>query len=165
MAQLSPEFLARVIDRWQVLETRAAQPTVIDGDTFIRIGVQMKEKDQTILLLTEKSETQQQQIEDQQPKVLYADSVTTSKSSILIGEPAKLICQNGVQIGTGRLFKYLRDNGWLIKRHGSDWIMPTQYSMERKLFEIKERSINNGNGSVRLTKTLHGRNKCKRLKS
>ena len=90
---------------------------------------------------------------EQKPKVLFADAVSTSHTSILVGELAKLINQNGVDIEQNRLFEWLRDNGFLIKRNGSDYNMPTQYSMDLGLFEIKERSIANPDGSVRITKT------------
>ena len=90
---------------------------------------------------------------EQKPKVLFADAVSTSHTSILVGELAKLINQNGVDIGQNRLFEWLRDNGFLIKRNGTDYNMPTQYSMDLGLFEIKERSIANPDGSVRITKT------------
>ena len=92
-------------------------------------------------------------LQEQKPKVLFADAVSTSHTSILVGELAKLINQNGVDIGQNRLFEWLRDNGFLIKRNGSDYNMPTQYSMDLGLFEIKERSIANPDGSVRITKT------------
>lgn len=92
-------------------------------------------------------------LQEQKPKVLFADAVSTSHTSILVGELAKLINQNGVDIGQNRLFEWLRDNGYLIKRNGTDYNMPTQYSMDLGLFEIKERSIANPDGSVRITKT------------
>lgn len=92
-------------------------------------------------------------IEEQKPKVLFADAVSASHTSILVGELAKLIKQNGVEIGQNRLFQVLRDEGYLIKRKGTDYNMPTQYSMELGLFEIKERTINNPDGSIRTTKT------------
>ena len=78
------------------------------------------------------------QIEKDKPKVIFADAVATTKTSILVGELAKIIKQNGVNIGQRRLFEWLRQNGFLIKRQGVDYNMPTQYSMERELFEIKK---------------------------
>ena len=75
--------------------------------------------------------------EEMKPKAIFADAVAASHTSILIGDLAKLISQNGVSIGQKRLFKWLRDNGYLIKREGSDRNMPTQRSMEMKLFEVK----------------------------
>lgn len=86
------------------------------------------------------------------PKVLFADAVAASNTSILVGDLAKLLKQNGVDIGQKRLFEYLRNNGYLIKT-GSSINMPTQRSMELKLFEVKERTISNPDGTVRITKT------------
>lgn len=83
----------------------------------------------------------QKQVEQDKPKVLFADSVTASSSSILIGELAKLIKQNGVDMGQRRLFAWMRENGYLIKRCGSEYNLPTQRSMERGLMEIKETSV------------------------
>ncbi|WP_353462704.1 phage antirepressor KilAC domain-containing protein [Mammaliicoccus sciuri] len=93
------------------------------------------------------------QIEKDKPKVLFADAVATTKTSILVGELAKIIKQNGVEIGQRRLFEWLRQNGFLIKRKGIDYNMPTQYSMERELFEIKETSITHSDGHVSISKT------------
>lgn len=93
------------------------------------------------------------QIETMKPKAIFADAVAASHTSILIGDLAKLISQNGVNIGQKRFFKWLRDNGYLIKREGSDRNMPTQRSMEMKLFEVKESTISNPDGSVRITRT------------
>lgn len=92
------------------------------------------------------------QIAEMKPKAIFADAVETSKHSILIGDLAKLICQNGVKIGQNRLFQWMYDNGYLIEK-GSRRRMPTQKAMELKLFEVKERAVNNPDGSVRLTRT------------
>ena len=92
-------------------------------------------------------------IEEQKPKVLFADAVETSQNSILIGELAKLIKQNGIDIGQNRLFDWLRNNGYLIKAKRADWNMPTQSAMDMKLFEVKERTIHNPDGSIRITRT------------
>jgi anti-repressor protein len=88
------------------------------------------------------------------PKELFADAVAASDSSILIGELAKILRQNGVDTGEKRLFQYLRQSGYLISRKGTDYNMPMQRSMELGLFEIKERTINNPDGSIRITKTV-----------
>ncbi|PAI60826.1 oxidoreductase, partial [Staphylococcus aureus] len=85
-------------------------------------------------------------IERDKPKIVFADAVATTKTSILVGELAKIIKQNGINIGQRRLFEWLRQNGFLIKRKGVDYNMPTQYSMERELFEIKETSITHSDG-------------------
>lgn len=92
-------------------------------------------------------------IEEDKPKVIFADAVSTAKTSILVGDLAKLIKQNGVDIGQKRLFKWLRDNGYLIKRNGSDHNMPTQKSMDMGLFEVKETAITHSDGHVSVNKT------------
>lgn len=92
-------------------------------------------------------------VEADRPKVLFADAVATARNSILVGELAKIIKQNGVDIGQNRLFDWLRQKGYLISRKGTDYNMPTQRSMELGLFEIKETVINNPDGSVRTNKT------------
>lgn len=93
-----------------------------------------------------------EKIEQDRPKVLFANAVETADTSILVGDLAKLIKQNGVDIGQKRLFDWLRENGYLIKS-GNSRNMPTQKSMDMKLFEVKERTISNPDGSVRITKT------------
>lgn len=87
------------------------------------------------------------------PKVLFADAVCTSESSILVSELAKILKQNGVNIGGLRLFNYLKENGYLIKRKGSEYNLPTQKSMNLGLFQIKENIIKHGNGKVTVSKT------------
>lgn len=93
------------------------------------------------------------QTESNRPKVLFADSVTASKSSVLVGEMAKLLKQNGVHTGQNRLFRTLREKGFLIKRQGADYNMPTQKAMEMGLFEIKETVINHSDGHTSVSKT------------
>ena len=93
-----------------------------------------------------------EQIEADKPKVIFADSVSAAKSSILIGDLAKLLKQNGVNIGQNRLFEWLRQNGYLIK-DGTSKNMPTQRAADMKLFEVKVRTVNNPDGSIRETKT------------
>lgn len=104
------------------------------------------------VLKIENSE-QKKVIEESKPKVLFANSVETSKTSILIGELAKIIKQNGHDIGQKRLFEWLRVNGYLIKRKGTDYNMPTQRSMELGLFEIKETSVTHADGHISVNKT------------
>lgn len=93
------------------------------------------------------------ELEENKPKVIFADAVSASHSSILVGELAKLIKQNGIEIGGTRLFAWLRDNGYLIKRAGSDYNLPTQKSMELGLCEIKETSIVHSDGHTSVNKT------------
>lgn len=87
------------------------------------------------------------------PKVLFADAVSASRTSILVGELAKILKQNGVEIGPHRLFAWLRENGYLIRRNGSDFNMPTQRSMELGLFTVKETAITRSDGAVTVSKT------------
>ena len=96
----------------------------------------------------------EQQIEEQRPKIIFAESVETSKTSILIGDLAKIIKQNGTNTGQKRMFAWLRDNGYLIKRQGSDYNMPTQKAMERGLFEIKETAITHSDGHITINRTV-----------
>lgn len=95
----------------------------------------------------------QLQIERDKPKVLFADSVAGSTSSILVGELAKLLKQNGVDIGQNRLFEWLRDNGYLIKQKGENYNLPTQRSADLEIMDIKKRTINNPDGSSQITRT------------
>ena len=95
----------------------------------------------------------EEKIKEDQPKVLFADAVNSSTSSILVGELAKLISQNGYEIGQNRLFDWLRENGFLIKRKGETYNLPTQRSMDMELMDIKKRTINNADGSIKTTRT------------
>ena len=107
-----------------------------------------------LLMADQKVNKLEAQIEADKPKVLFADAVSASHTSILVGDLAKLISQNGYKIGGNRLFVWLRENGYLIKRKGSDWNMPTQRSMEMKLFEIKESTITHPDGHISVSKTV-----------
>lgn len=106
-----------------------------------------------LLMADQKVHKLEAQIEADRPKVLFADAVSASHTSILVGELAKLISQNGYKIGANRLFSWMRENGYLIKRKGSDWNMPTQRSMETKLFEIKETNVQHADGHISVNKT------------
>nr|DAZ64545.1 MAG TPA: KilAC domain protein [Caudoviricetes sp.] len=92
-------------------------------------------------------------VEADAPKVLFANAVSASKTSILVGELAKLLKQNGVDIGQHRLFRWMRENGYLIRRNGTDFNMPTQKSMDLGLFTVKETAITHSDGTVTVSKT------------
>lgn len=127
---------------------------VNNDDTFVNTYLPFADE-QTKMLFRSTLETVRNlnsKIEQDKPKVLFADAVETAKTSILIGDLAKLIKQNGVDIGQKRLFDWLREKGYLIK-NGNSRNMPTQKAMDLKLFEVKERTINNPDGSVKITKT------------
>ena len=102
---------------------------------------------------TEKLLAVETENEANKPKVLFADAVSTAKTSILVGELAKLLKQNGVDIGQNRLFGWLRENGFLIRRNGTDFNMPTQKSMDLGLFEIKETVVSHADGHTSVNKT------------
>lgn len=106
------------------------------------------------LLVAQKTiESKNKQISEMQPKALFADSVAASSSTILVGELAKILRQNGVDIGEKRLFAWLRENGYLIRRKGSDYNMPTQKSVDLGIFRIKETVINHSNGHTSISRT------------
>lgn len=121
------QYFINVEEKWN-------SPEAIMARALQLSNVKMKQLETTVSDL-------QKQMEQDKPKVLFADSVTASSSSILIGELAKLIKQNGVDIGQRRLFEWMRVNGYLIKRKGSEYNLPTQRSMEQGLMEIKETSV------------------------
>jgi len=98
-------------------------------------------------------EDQGRQIQELTPKGIFADSVAASHTTILIGELAKILKQNGIDTGQNRLFQWMRENGYLINRKGTDYSMPTQRSMEMGLFEIKETSISHSDGHITVNKT------------
>lgn len=102
----------------------------------------------------EKCNKAEQQLKAAEPKVIFADAVSASDTTILIGDLAKLIKQNGHAIGQKRLFQWLRENGFLIKRQGADYNSPTQYAMELGLFKIKETAITHSDGHVTVSKTV-----------
>ena len=106
-----------------------------------------------LLLADKKVHQLEAQIEADKPKVLFADAVSASHTSILVGELAKLLKQNGVDIGATRLFTWLRNHGYLIKRNGRDWNMPTQKSVELGLIRVKETSITHSDGHITVSKT------------
>lgn len=107
----------------------------------------------SLKFLQSKVAEQQARIDQMRPKEIFADAVAASKTSILIGDLAKFLKGNGVNIGANRLFKWMRDQKYLIRRQGSDWNMPTQKSMELGLFEVKETAITHSDGHVTISKT------------
>lgn len=130
-AYMTPETLEKVL---------------LSPDTLMQLAQNLKDEQ-------EKRKVLEAQIESQKPAVLFTGAVETSKTSILIGELAKMLKQNGVNIGQNRLFEWLRQNGYLIRRQGSDYNMPTQRSMEQGLFEIKETTVVHADGHTHINKT------------
>ena len=145
-AVLADEVIPAIRKHGAYMTDQALERAITEPDFLIRLATQLKEE-QT------KRKQAELMLEEQKPAVIFAGSVNASKTSILIGELAKILRGNGVQIGQKRLFQWMRENGYLIKRQGTDYNMPTQRSMEMGLFEIKEGSYTNGNGVNILTKT------------
>jgi len=106
-----------------------------------------------LLMADQKVHKLEAQIEADRPKVLFADAVSASKSSCLIGELAKILKQNGIDIGQNKLFQWLRSNGYLISRRGESWNQPTQKSMQLGLFELKKTNINHADGHTTVNTT------------
>ncbi|HBF7486527.1 TPA: phage antirepressor KilAC domain-containing protein [Clostridioides difficile] len=124
----------------------------MSDDEIMARALQVAQK--TIEKKSREIEEKDKVIQLQQPKVLFADAVSASNNSILVGELAKLIKQNGVDIGQNRLFAWMRENGYLIKRKGEDYNIPTQKSMNLRIMEVKKRVINNPDGSTKVTRTV-----------
>lgn len=147
------DFKMAYINKFNEMERQLSQPVasyMID-DPVKRAEKWIEEQKEKQNLL-EQNTLQQKQIEEFKPKALFADAVNSSNSSILVGELAKLISQNGVKIGQNRLFEWLRNNGYLIKR-GENYNLPTQRSCDLGIMDIKKRTQNNPDGSIRVTRT------------
>lgn len=144
---VTSEILPSIEKHGTYMTPEVIERTLTDPDYIIRLATTLKEERQ-------KRKALEQQAEADRPKVLFADAVSASHTSILVGELAKLLRQNGVDIGQNRLFSWLRDNGYLIRRSGTDYNMPTQRAMEMGLFSIKETAITRSDGSVTVSKTV-----------
>ncbi|MEC1351647.1 phage antirepressor [Bacillus licheniformis] len=150
---------AKQFKRWithEVIPTiRKTGGYVANDDLFIQTYLpQADEQTKQLFKVTlHTMKEQSKQIETMKPKALFADAVEASESSVLVGELAKILQQNGVKIGQNRLFKWLRENGYLIRKKGESFNLPTQRSMDMGLFEIKKSTIVNGDGSIRTTRT------------
>lgn len=139
------EVLPSIRKHGAYMTPETIEKAIYDPDFIIKLATKLKEEQAKTAALTADNETMK-------PKALFADAVATSHTSILIGDLAKLIRQNGVDIGQNRLFGWLRDHGYLIGK-GDRRNMPTQRAMDLELFDIKERTFQNPDGSVRITKT------------
>lgn len=142
---ITHEVLPAIRKHGGYLTQEKVEEALLNPDVLIKLATELKDE-------REKRKALEGKIEADRPKVLFADSVSTAKTSILIGELAKLLKQNGLEVGQKRLFAWMRENGYLM-RAGSSYNMPTQRAMEQGLFEIKETTINNPDGSTRLTRT------------
>lgn len=152
--EAAEKFQAKIAD--EVIPSIRKHGAYITPETVDRM---IESPDFGIKLLTALKDEQarrkalEEQAENDAPKVLFADSVSASKTSVLIFDLAKLLRQNGVNIGGNRLFAWMRENGYLVRRKGADYNMPTQKSMEMGLFEVKETVITHSDGHVTTNKT------------
>lgn len=145
-AKVADEIIPSIRKHGAYMTPQKIEEVLLNPDTIIKLATDLKAEREHRMALETK-------IEQDKPKTIFADAVSSSKTSILIGDMAKLLRQNGIEIGQKRLFDWLRNNGYLIKRKGSDWNMPTQRSVEMGLFEIKESTHLDGNGCNITTKT------------
>lgn len=143
---VTTEVLPTVRRHGAYMTPETLQAAILNPDTMIQLCQQLK---------AEQERSRQLEAENAAmlPKAVFADAVSASKSSILVGELAKLLRQNGVDTGEKRLFHWLRQNGYLIKRNGADHNMPTQRSIEQGLFVIKETTVCHADGHTTISKT------------
>lgn len=146
-AKVADEIIPSIRKHGAYMTEDTLEKALTSPDFLIQLATRLKEEQERNKKLIADNERMK-------PKEIFADAVSVSDTAILIGELAKILKQNGVEIGQNRLFEWLRSKGYLISRKGIDYNMPTQKSMELELFEIKERTINNPDGSVRITKTV-----------
>lgn len=145
-ALVADEIIPSIRKHGAYMTPDTIEKALSDPDTIIKLAQTLKEERQ-------KRKELEQEKEANKPKVIFADAVSVSDDTILVGALAKIIKQNGVDIGQNRLFEWLRKNHYLIK-DGRDRNMPTQRSLEMKLFKVKERTVQNPDGSVRINRTV-----------
>ncbi len=145
-AKVADEIIPSIRRNGAYMTADTLEKALSSPDFLIQLATKLKDEQ-------ERNQALKAENDRMKPKEIFADAVAASRTSILIGDLAKLIKQNGVDIGQKRMFAWLRENGYLIKRNGSDWNMPTQKSMEMGLFEVKESTVNNPDGSVRINRT------------
>ena len=144
---VTAEVLPSIRKHGAYMTPQKIEEVLLSPDTIIKLATDLKAEREERMKL-------QRESEEMKPKALFADAVSASKTSILIGDLAKLIKQNGHDIGQRRLFQWMRDKGYLIKQQGASWNMPTQRSMDMGLFEIKETTITHSDGHVSISKTV-----------
>lgn len=146
-AKVADEIIPAIRKHGGYLTPQKIEEVLLNPDTIIKLATDLKTEQEKVKALEVK-------VEQDKPLVAFANAVSVSNTSILVGELAKLLRQNGVNMGQNRLFDWMRKNGYLISRKGSDYNMPTQRSMERGWFEIKETTISHSNGNTSISKTV-----------
>ena len=145
-AKIAEEVIPSIRKHGAYMTPETLEAAILNPDYLLKVATALKEE-------TDKRKALESKVQADAPKVLFADSVAASSSTVLVGELAKIMRQNGVDMGERRLFRWMRDNGHLIKRNGTDYNMPTQASMEQGLFRIKETVINHSDGHTTVSKT------------
>jgi anti-repressor protein len=140
------EILPSIRKHGAYMTPEKIEEVLLNPDTIIRLATDLKTERETRVILEAK-------VEEDKPKVIFADSVVASKDSILVREMAKVLKQNGVDTGEKRLYQYLRENGYLIRKHGDDYNSPTQRSMRLELFEVQKTSIGHSDGTITIKST------------
>lgn len=143
---VTSEVLPSIRKHGAYMTPETLEAAILNPDYLLKVATALKAE-------TDKRKALEAKVSADAPKVLFADSVAASSSTVLVGELAKIMRQNGVDMGERRLFRWMRDNGYLIKRNGTDYNMPTQASMEQGLFRIKETVINHSDGHTSVSKT------------
>ena len=143
---VTSEVLPSIRKHGAYMTPETLEAAILNPDYLIKVATALKQE-------TEKRKALESKVQADAPKVLFADSVAASTSTVLIGELAKIMRQNGINMGEKRLFQWMRDNGYLVKRKGTDHNMPTQLSMEQGLFRVKETVISHSDGHTSISKT------------
>lgn len=143
---VTSEVLPSIREHGTYMTQEFMQKVLDNPDFLIQLATKLKEEQEARKKLEAK-------LKEDEPHAILGRAITTAKTSILVGDLAKILNQNGVDIGTKRLFEWMRNNGYLIKRKGTDWNMPTQRSMDLELFEVKESVRIDGNGCNKITRT------------
>lgn len=143
---VTSEVLPSIRKHGAYMTQETLEAAILNPDYLLKVATALKEE-------TDKRKALEVKVQADAPKVLFADSVAASTSTVLIGELAKIMRQNGINMGEKRLFQWMRDNGYLVKRKGTDHNMPTQLSMEQGLFRVKETVISHSDGHTSISKT------------
>lgn len=145
-AKIADEVIPSIRKHGAYMTPETLEKVLLSPDTLMQLAQNLKDEQ-------EKRRALEHKVEKDKPKVLFADAVSVSDSAILIGDLAKILRQNGVEMGQTRLFQWLRENGYLIKQRGSSYNMPTQKAMELGLFKIKETCVTHSDGHTTLNRT------------
>lgn len=152
-AKVADEIIPSIRKHGAYMTPETLQAAILNPDYLLQVVTALKEETDKRKVLEAENATLNQHLEAAKPKTLFADSVAAAGTTILIGELAKIIRQNGVNMGEKRLFEWLRQEGYLVRRKGTDYNMPTQRAMELGLFQIKETVVNHSSGYTTVSKT------------